>query len=78
MPLSEIEIELLKNFGNNVRKIRLAKKWSMEHLANKAEIELSQVYRIEKGKINTKLTTIVLLSKALEVDLTDLLKNDVI
>lgn len=75
MPLSEIEIELLKNFGNNIRKIRLAKKWSMEHLANKADIELSQVYRIEKGKINPKLTTIMLICEALETDIRVLIQR---
>jgi len=44
----------------------------MEALANLAEIELSQIYRIETGKINPKLTTIMLVAKALEISPKDL------
>jgi len=73
MPLNQEETNYIKTFGENVRRIRLEKKWSMEYLANQANIELSQVYRIEKGKINPKLTTIITLSKALEVRIEDLI-----
>jgi len=73
MPLSPSEIDNIKRFGENIRKIRQAKLWSMEYLANQANIELSQVYRIEKGKINPKLTTIIILCKALDVELTQLI-----
>ena len=55
-------------FGKNVRKARKAKKLTMQELANIAEIELSQVSRIETGKINTKLSTILILARALEVN----------
>jgi transcriptional regulator with XRE-family HTH domain len=61
------ETEELKNFGNNLRKIRMEKKLSMETVANLAEIELSQIYRIETGKINPKLTTILKIAKALDI-----------
>jgi len=40
----------------------------MQHLANLAEIEISQIYRIETGKINPKLTTITALAKALDIN----------
>lgn len=61
------ETEELKNFGSNLRKIRMEKKLSMETVANLAEIELSQIYRIETGKINPKLTTILKIAKALDI-----------
>jgi transcriptional regulator with XRE-family HTH domain len=38
-----------------------------------AEMEISQVYRIEKGIINPTLTTLSALSKALGITLKDLL-----
>lgn len=66
MPLKSGEQELLNNFGAKIREIRIGKGLSMQQLANVAEIELSQVHRIEKGKINPKLTTIVILSIALD------------
>lgn len=59
--------EQLKQFGENLRKIRKSKKLSMEQVANLAEIEVSQIYRIETGKINPKLTTILLIAMALEI-----------
>jgi transcriptional regulator with XRE-family HTH domain len=57
----------LKEFGLQIRKFRKAKKLTLEGLAFEADIELSQVHRIEKGKINPTLTTILLLADALEI-----------
>jgi len=61
------ESEELLAFGANLRRIRKEKNLSMEALANLAEIELSQIYRIETGKINPKLITLLRIAKALEV-----------
>ncbi len=47
----------------------------MEGLANLADIELSQIYRIETGKINPKLLTILLIARALEVEPEELFKS---
>lgn len=55
-------------FGQKIRSIRKSKDISMQHLANIAEIEVSQIHRIETGKINPKLTTILILAKALEIN----------
>jgi len=59
--------QFLKQFGETLRRLRIEKKLTMQQLANKAEIELSQIYRIEKGIINPKLSTIRILAGALEV-----------
>jgi len=71
MPISD-ENDAVKSFGNKIRLIRKEKKISMQMLANIAEIELSQIYRIETGKINPKLTTILKIATALEVDVKEL------
>ena len=55
-------------FGQKVRSIRKDKNISMQHLANLAEIEVSQIHRIETGKINPKLTTILIIAKALDIN----------
>ena len=54
-------------FGANLRKLRKANKLTMKELAFEADIELSQVHRIEKGLINPTLTTILVLADALKI-----------
>ncbi len=54
-------------FGANLRRLRKAGKLTMKELAFEADIELSQVHRIEKGLINPTLTTILLLADALKI-----------
>lgn len=58
-------------FGKAVRRIRKGKKISMQQLAHQADIELSQIYRIETGKINPKLTTILNIARALDISPTE-------
>lgn len=71
MPISN-ENDAVKSFGEKVRLMRKERKMPMQTLANIAEIELSQIYRIETGKINPKLTTILKIATALEVDVKEL------
>jgi len=40
----------------------------MEKLAHQSNMEYSQISRIEKGQINTSISTVKLLADALEVD----------
>ena len=55
----------LAAFGQNFRKLRKAKNMSMEKLALAAGVEYSQIFDIEHGNINTTISTIHILSKAL-------------
>ena len=66
--LRSSDLDGIKKFGQNLRKIRKEKGISMQQLAHQAEIELSQIYRIETGKINPKLSTIINIAKALNVN----------
>jgi transcriptional regulator with XRE-family HTH domain len=54
-------------FGEQLRKIRKAKGLSQEELAAKADIELSQVSRIERGIINTTISQVFVLAEALDI-----------
>ena len=65
------ESDAIFAFGQKVRSIRKGKNISMQHLANIADVEVSQIHRIETGKINPKLTTILILAKALDVNPTE-------
>lgn len=58
----------IKAFGENLKEIRQGKKLSQEDLAFKAGLTLSQVGRIERGKINTSISTIYTIAKALEIE----------
>ncbi|MFZ1528624.1 MAG: helix-turn-helix transcriptional regulator [Ferruginibacter sp.] len=59
--------KILIDFGNHIRTIRKRKGLSMEQLSFMADVELSQIYRIEKGKINPTLTTLKTIADALEI-----------
>ncbi len=62
-----------KAFGENLRRLRKEKGFSQEFLANGAEIPISQIGRIERGEVNTSISTILALSIALEVEPKELL-----
>jgi transcriptional regulator with XRE-family HTH domain len=66
--------EGIKKFGNRVKEIRFSKNISQEALAYAAELEYSQISRIERGLINTSLSHILAIAKALEVEPAELFK----
>ena len=59
----------LKQFGNNLRRIRKDKGLSMEAVANEAEIEYRQLGRIERGEVNTTIVSLLRIAKILKVDI---------
>lgn len=68
------DIEVMKAFGDNLKRIRLERGMTQENLAFKADIAFSSVARIEAGKINTTISTIARLAKTLGVDKKDLME----
>ena len=65
--------ELLMQFGDRLKAKRLEKGLTQEELCFKAEVELSQIYRIEKGKINPTLTTLSAIASGLQITIAELL-----
>jgi transcriptional regulator with XRE-family HTH domain len=59
--------DFLVKLGENIRKIRLEKDISQEELSFRTEISRNQIGRIERGEINTGISTIYELSIGLEV-----------
>ena len=57
----------LKAFGENFKRLRKAKGISQENLAVEADVDYQQIYRIEHGKINTTISTILSIAKALDI-----------
>lgn len=69
--------EIRRDIGEALRKLRQSKNLSMQELATLAEIEKSQIYRIEGGKVDVRISTLYLLASVLNVDISELLKTKV-
>ncbi len=67
------DAEVLEQFGKRLRDVRLNQGMTQEDLAHKADIAFSSVARIETGKLNTTISTIAALARALNVDKQELL-----
>ena len=62
----------LLHFGKNLKKIREAKNMSQSELAYACDMEISQISRLERGILNTSISNIYFIAKALNVHPKDL------
>lgn len=67
-------IEAINILAENVKKYRLAAGLSFRSLATLCELSPSQIVRIEKSEINTSVSTIFIIAKALNVKPSQLLE----
>lgn len=75
--MSSVErTDLLKAIGKNIQEIRLKKGLSQVDLVGRIEgkIDTTNISRIESGRTNPTIYTLFRISKALEVDLADIIK----
>lgn len=63
---------ILISFGGKLRQLRLEKGFTQEQLANELGVEISQISRIERGVINTSVTTLYAISKTLQIEVSEL------
>lgn len=63
---------LKENFGLKIKTLREQKQYSIEYLANIADIDRTYISDIEKGRRNVSLLIIEKLAKALEVNIQEL------
>ena len=68
--------EILIRFGKNLKHHRITKGFTQEQLANELGVEISQISRIERGVINTSVTTLYTISKTLDIDISQLFLFD--
>jgi predicted transcriptional regulator len=61
----------IKKFGEKLKQVRLNQNLSQEALAFTADIPISQIGRIERGEINTTISTVKVLAEALNVSVKD-------
>lgn len=72
-PVNFRDEKVLAQFGKHLKKLRNQKRITQEDLAYSSNITLSQIARIEIGKINPTLCTLVVIAKTLNLKLTDLI-----
>ena len=65
----------LKALGKRLKEVRLHEGFTQESLAHKADLSLSQIGRIERGKINPTISTLKHICKTMNVELSHLLKG---
>ncbi|HWJ28738.1 MAG TPA: helix-turn-helix transcriptional regulator [Flavisolibacter sp.] len=73
---SKKDEQILKAFGENLKKLREAKGLTTRQFADLAEIAYSQVWTIESGKGNPSLTTLLAISRTLEISLDSLVPQE--
>ena len=65
----------LKGFAQNIRRIRKASGVSQTDLYREADLHRTQIGKVEGGKVEPLLTTLVIIADALGVTLDDLVKG---
>ena len=69
-----VKEKALAKLAAHLKKLREAQGISIRELAVRSDLEYSQVQRIEKGKVNIALTTILALAEGLDITPDILLK----
>lgn len=65
-------MNLKEKFGNKIKQLREQKQYSIEFLANIADIDRTYISDIERGRRNVSLLIIEKLAKSLEVNIQEL------
>jgi len=60
---------MLKEIGANIKKIRNLKGLTQEELAHLANLDRSYIGKLENGQKNISIQTMILIAKALDVDI---------
>lgn len=66
--------KVLENFGKNLQKIRKRQNFTQEALAYESGVSLSQIARIETGKINPTVCTLIIIAKTLSIKASELME----
>jgi len=66
--------EINKKVGLNIRKYREKKEWSQEQLAFEADLHRAYIGQIERGEKNIGIKNLDIIAKALNINISKLLK----
>lgn len=73
--MSESKEELLRKVGNKIKLIRAERGYTQVQLADLCEKDKQAIERIENGKINTSIYMLSVIASALDVTLSEMLKD---
>ena len=62
-----IDKKFILKFGKHLREVRIRKGLSQEEIAYNADIPINQIGRIERGEINTGISTVNAIAKVLDI-----------
>ena len=62
----------LRQFGKNLKKIRISKGFTQEELSYSSDVSLAQITRLERGIVNPTICTLKCLAKALDIEIKQL------
>jgi len=65
--------KLITSIGRELKKLRISQNISQYQLSYRADIPRSQIIRIENGEINTSISSIYAICKALDVTLSSVI-----
>jgi transcriptional regulator with XRE-family HTH domain len=69
------DTKFLASLGARIKEIRIKKDMTQNDLAIQCNFEKASMSRIESGKTNITVLTLRRISKALDVDITEVFKN---
>jgi transcriptional regulator with XRE-family HTH domain len=69
--------EIITALGKRIREIRLERGLSQQSLANLCNIELSQINRIELGRVNTSVSHVAVICEVLRIQPRELMNFDI-
>ena len=75
MLVMPVRDKTLSNFGRNVARIRDARGFSQDKLAEKADLDRTYISGIERGVRNPGIKTVIRIAKALNASIGDLCKG---
>lgn len=73
--MESVSLTLQARFGQRVRKLRLARGWTQEEMAERFGIDRAYLSHVERGTKNICLPTMDVLAKGFEISLARLLSR---
>lgn len=65
---SDFKSVFIRKFGDQLKKIREERGYSYRQMAQLCDVDHSQISKIEKGKVDIQITTVLELAKGLNVE----------